>query len=183
MPNRGRAPESPTSVRRLAVRAKAMQALEMRKAGATFEVIANQLGYSSKADVYNRVMALLERQKDEAAEPLRRLEVERCDRLQLAVWADAVGGNLKAIETALHIMERRARLLGLDRPVKVEATVDGVLSTGGLSIGELTNIAEYARFAQGGNPGYIDTTATRLALKSGEPSVDPDGNGDGNAPH
>ncbi len=114
MPKHGRAPESPTSPHRLKVRERALQALEMRKAGATFEVIAGQLRYSSKADAYKAVMRFLDKQADEAAEPLRRLEVERCDKLQLAVWADAVGGNLKAIETVLHIMERRARLLGLD---------------------------------------------------------------------
>jgi hypothetical protein len=87
----------------------------MRKAGATFDQIASSLAYSDKGSAYRSVMGLLVKQNNEAAEPLRRLEVERCDRLQLAVWADAIGGNLKAIETCLRVMERRARLLGLDQ--------------------------------------------------------------------
>jgi DNA-binding transcriptional MerR regulator len=183
MPNRGRAPESPTSPRRLKVRERALQALEMRKAGASFEQIRVALAYSDKGSAYRSVMGLLTKQTDEAAEPLRRLEVERCDKLQLAVWQDAVGGDLKAVDTVLRIMERRARLLGLDKPVKVEARIEGTINTGGLSIGELGGIADLIRLVQGGHPGYVDTTATRLALGPGESTVDPDGDGDGKTPH
>ena len=36
---------------------------------------------------------------------------------------DAVNGDIAAVNTVLRIMDRRARLFGLDSPVKVDATV------------------------------------------------------------
>ena len=42
------------------------------------------------------------------------------DRMQKAVWVNAVvNGDLDAIKTVLRIMDRRARLFGLDAPVKL----------------------------------------------------------------
>jgi hypothetical protein len=42
------------------------------------------------------------------------MEVERLDTLQRAVWQDAIGGDIKAVETALRIIQARAKVLGLD---------------------------------------------------------------------
>ena len=49
-------------------------------------------------------------------------EADRLDRLQFNLWNRAVGGDVTAIQTVLKIMERRARLLGLDQPQKVAPT-------------------------------------------------------------
>jgi hypothetical protein len=48
---------------------------------------------------------------------LRVLEAGRLDQLQLAIWKSALAGHLGAIDRVLRIMERRARLFGLDTPL------------------------------------------------------------------
>jgi hypothetical protein len=50
----------------------------------------------------------------EPAEDLRRLEAERLDAALPALMEKVLRGRLRAIYTMLRIMERRARLLGLD---------------------------------------------------------------------
>lgn len=48
---------------------------------------------------------------------------DQAKRLLAAIWKEAVeGGDLKAVDRILKIMERRAKLLGLDAPTKVAAT-------------------------------------------------------------
>jgi len=50
----------------------------------------------------------------ETAELLRRLEVERLDSLWAAAFPGALKGDPATVRACLAIMERRARLLGLD---------------------------------------------------------------------
>jgi len=53
------------------------------------------------------------------------VELERLDALTLAYMAGALSGNEKHAHLALKIMERRAKLLGLDAPSKQEITGAG----------------------------------------------------------
>lgn len=98
---------------------KERQALELRKAGASFDAIARQLGYADKSGAYRAVTRALDGVLNEAAEELRALDAERLDRLLLAVWQPALGGDHKAMDRALRILEQRARLLGLNAPTQV----------------------------------------------------------------
>ncbi|MEU2590812.1 hypothetical protein ABZ649_04500 [Streptomyces albidoflavus] len=60
---------------------------------------------------------------DEHVDELRAVEAQRLDRLFFVAYRKAVrDGDLPAIDRALRVMERRARLLGLDRPEKREIT-------------------------------------------------------------
>ena len=56
----------------------------------------------------------LNRTLQQPAQALRDLETERLDRLQLALWPKAMRGDVAAVKAILRLMERRARLLGLD---------------------------------------------------------------------
>jgi hypothetical protein len=56
--------------------------------------------------------------KFDSIEHRRRHEAERLDELESAIWPNAMAGNLDAIDRCLAIMERRARLLGLDAPTR-----------------------------------------------------------------
>ncbi|PRQ11728.1 hypothetical protein C1Y63_04790 [Corynebacterium sp. 13CS0277] len=101
---------------------RAKRALQMRLAGATYAEIGQVLGISQGTawkDIAREIRAI---PATEATE-LRQLELARLDRLQRAVWEDAVGGNLRAVDRVVRIIERRARLLGLDS-IQVEASVD-----------------------------------------------------------
>lgn len=103
-------------------RARQIEALNLRRAGLTYREIAERVGYSSDAVACRAVQGLLKRTSAESVEELRATENDRLDRLQIAVWADAMLGNERAVLSVLRILERRAKLNGLDAPVRQELT-------------------------------------------------------------
>lgn len=103
---------------------KERRVIELRRAGVTFDVIAQEVGYSNASGAHHAYTRALKRTLREAgADEIRDLELDRLDRLQRFAWNLAAQGNLRAIETILRIMGRRARLLGLDMPVRVQQEV------------------------------------------------------------
>ena len=112
--------ESKSSQRRLIGRERELQALEYRKAGMTYAKIGAALGITEQG-AYKAVMRALDKLNAkiiEDAAPVRRLECERLDRMLEAVWGSVIQGDSVAANLALKIMERRAKLAGLDMPVK-----------------------------------------------------------------
>jgi preprotein translocase subunit SecD len=114
--------------RRVAAHDRQLRALELRKAGATYQVIAEQLGYAQAKGAYKAVASALKLTLREPAEELRELEVARLDAMLLVLWRRVQAGDEKAVDRVLRIMERRARLLGLDAPTntKVELTLEDI---------------------------------------------------------
>ncbi len=110
-----------------AVLQREREALELRRAGVIYDVIANRLGYRNKGSAYKVVQRALTRTLQEPAAELRLLEVDRLDRLQTALWREAMNGSVAAVDRILRIAERRARLLGLDAATPVDVTTDGNL--------------------------------------------------------
>lgn len=101
-----------------------VEALKLRQAGASYREIGRTLGIdamTAHSDVKAAVAELNEQQNELAIE-VRRLELERLDRMQLALWKQAMDGNQGAHDRVLRIMERRAKLLGLDAPTRAELT-------------------------------------------------------------
>lgn len=99
---------------------KRAQAVELRKAGATFEEIATALGYSNKGTAYRAVEQALKEAQREPALQLIELEVQRLDMMLRALWPAVVRGQLGAVDRAIRVAERRARLLGLDAAQQVQ---------------------------------------------------------------
>lgn len=102
-------------------------AVELRKAGASFEEIARSLGIK-KQSAHALVVKALEEiraRTTEQVEHLRVLETARLDTLLKGLWPSASKGNPQAVEKAIKIMERRARMLGIDAPTKVAPTDPG----------------------------------------------------------
>jgi hypothetical protein len=60
---------------------------------------------------------------EQPAQELRQLEAERLDAMTAALWPRAMDGDLRATDRILGIMDRRARLLGLDAPRREAITV------------------------------------------------------------
>jgi hypothetical protein len=141
--------QSKTSPRSIATAQRRAQALKLRLAGARYDDITQQLGYSSRGAAVQDVQRALVATVQEPADELRALEVQRLDML----WQTALrvltrqhvtvsngkvvhldGSPVKddapvlaAIDRLLKIQERRARLLGLDAPAKHEVvTLDAV---------------------------------------------------------
>ncbi len=131
--------ESKTGVRRLSALDRQMQALDLRKSGASFAAIAQALNYASPSGAHKAVMSAIKKVLREPAEEVRTLELERLDRLQMAAWTKAIKGDLRAIDAVLRIMKRRAELLGLDAPARINVEmavveeVDRMIEAGLLS--------------------------------------------------
>lgn len=77
------------------------------------QTIGDHSGVTPQA-IYKRVKKALERMVDEAVEHVRKLELLRCDELQVVPYQRALAGDDSAIDSVLAIMRRRTRLLGLD---------------------------------------------------------------------
>ncbi|WP_333746007.1 hypothetical protein [Streptomyces sp. IBSBF 2950] len=133
-----------SKAQRAATAHRRSQAIALRLAGMDYATIAERLDYADRGaaskDVHRALEANLEAESAAVA-TLREIEVQRLDRLQAAAWAKAAKGDLKAIETVLKVIDRRAKLLGLDRPARTEITgADG----GPLQI-EAVDLAELER--------------------------------------
>ena len=101
------------------------QALELRKAGVSYDEIARRLGWRARGGAHHAVKRALVRTMQEPADDIRKLEAERLDALLLATWAQAQHGNLGAVDRCLNIAVRRAKLLGLDMATLVDVKSDG----------------------------------------------------------
>jgi len=104
------------------------QAAQLRSAGATFREIGTTLDIDP---TWARTLVLraLDAAKYEAADLMRIQEGQRLDRMQRSLWQQALGNPEKqlppdhrAVGLVLRIMDRRARLFGLDAPVRVEVS-------------------------------------------------------------
>jgi hypothetical protein len=107
-----------------AILQRQLQALELRKAGYSYRAIGERLGIShvqAYTDVNAELARLTELRKD-STEELRELELERLDVLLKGLEPMARVGNPGAVNSYLRVMERRAKLLGLDAPTKQEVT-------------------------------------------------------------
>jgi hypothetical protein len=114
---------------------KAALALEARKEGKTFAVIAEEVGYNSVQAAHDAVKRALDAIIREPATQLRTLELERLDTLWQIQYLNAQAGDVQAMAACMRIMERRARLLGLDAPVKTENKTEVSGNEGVLVIG------------------------------------------------
>lgn len=114
---------SKTSASRLIAAENRVKALDLRRRGWSYARIAQEIGVSRKRawDYISEEMKALAELGEEKAEELVRLEMERLDELQNAIWDKAMRGDTKAIEASLKIMSRRATLKGLDQPTKVHS--------------------------------------------------------------
>lgn len=94
------------------------KALDMRRAGATFQQIADECGWPSRANAYRAIRKAIDDIVREPANEIVTLELERLDAMHAALWNRAMAGPAKvqvaAVRQLINIMQRRAKLLGLD---------------------------------------------------------------------
>ncbi|MGB3893772.1 MAG: hypothetical protein WA942_05890 [Mycolicibacter sinensis] len=107
------------STRQPAERERALKALALRREGLSYRAIAEQLDWGDESSARYAVTRLLDRTEAEEVAEMRYIEGERLDELQRTHWAAALSGDLDAAKMVLKVMERRARLFGLDAPSKV----------------------------------------------------------------
>jgi len=128
---------------------RAARAVELKAQGFTYEEIAVQLGYASKAGAYVAVVRALKLANEKSAElgkHYRDLELAKLDALESELWGvirarhlvaqngeivrDPDGNPLTdsrpkvdAVEAMVKVSARRARLLGLDQSTDTQVGV------------------------------------------------------------
>lgn len=104
-------------------RLREAKCLELRSAGYTFSQIGEHLGMTAPA-AYNAYRRALERLPGvQNREELRQLEAARIDALFRSWWPKALAGEQRAFNNVMRLMERRAKLLGLDGPEEINVQV------------------------------------------------------------
>ena len=98
---------------------KQRAALDLVKQGYNLPQIAQKLGYAGKQGAGELIKAALKQLVVVPAEEVRQIQLARLDHWLTKLEKKIDKGDIKAIQTALKIEERRARLQGLDAPVKV----------------------------------------------------------------
>jgi hypothetical protein len=109
-------PISATSPRRIVAREREQRALALRREGLTMAGIAAALGMS-RAGAHRAVVRALDATKREIAEEadaLRALQLERIEAGIRALWPAYVRGELGAVDRMVRLLDRQARLCGLD---------------------------------------------------------------------
>ena len=99
-------------------RQREAQALELRRWGATYASIGEKLGISEVAALkaVERALIRLDIESEPAKLVIRKQEIDRLDALSRAIAPKLLVGDLMAVDRALRIQERRAKLLALDAP-------------------------------------------------------------------
>jgi len=108
---------------------KEAKVLELRRGGLPFDLIALRVGYASASGAYNAWKRALERIIYDDVTETRKMEIDRLDIAQAAIWGDIINGatpeiRARGIITYIKIAERRAKLLGLDMPTRAEIEVN-----------------------------------------------------------
>lgn len=101
----------------IAARQRAVQVVKLRTAGASFDQIAQQLGYANRSGPYKALQRVLHSSEHEAAEELRRVGLIRLEALLKQLWPIATdpdsNGQFRAINTCLDIQAQINKLCGL----------------------------------------------------------------------
>jgi len=119
-------------------------ALELRAKRMSIRAIADKLGVSKsqvQRDIEKELQAAAERRK-KIAGLIIDLELAKLDALEKEAWEHIHAGELSAIDRVLRSMERRAKLLGLDKTGEAGDTG---------SLGDLVAVLEQMREAQRGD--------------------------------
>lgn len=149
MPGKRKRPNnSKSSPETISSRVKGAKAMELRMEGKSFPEIAKELGYNSRQAAFDAVSRALDRTEREPADALRKLDLERLDALWQIHFLNAQAGDVQALAACMKIMERRAKLIGLDAPVKTDNKTEFVGNEGVLVVGPVMSPDEWAAAAK-----------------------------------
>jgi len=111
-----------TGKRTVTAEEKRRQALDLRRMGCTYQEIADQVGVSRgyACKLVTQALTRIQHETNEIAENVRTLELTRLDNLFRHAYQAVLEGEISAIDKCVRIMDRRAKLLGLDAPNKTE---------------------------------------------------------------
>lgn len=124
MATAGEAPRGKTTAEAIDRAERRARAVDLRAEGHTIREVAEKLGISPSTAAGDINRALSEHPA-EGVDLLRRLWGQRLDALLRAVWPAAMAGNLDAVDKAVKIADRAAKLYGLDAPQHISMSTTG----------------------------------------------------------
>lgn len=112
------------SSRRALAQERRKKAFDLRKGGANYQQIGDALGMSRQGarKTVEAAIDKLNKEVSDAALHYRTLQLERLERMHFGLWARAINGDDTAVDRIIKIMDRQAKLLGLDSPTKFAPT-------------------------------------------------------------
>lgn len=113
---------SPTSPEGIERRERDLQCVQRRKAGMERVDIAKELDYASPGHAYNRFMVIMHQYPREDVETVREIISSRYDTVIRVLTPKVLIGDLRAIDRYLKTCDQQARLLGANRPEKLEVS-------------------------------------------------------------
>lgn len=147
----------------------------LKTAGLDWEPM--QVSAGSCAQIVKRYMAKLEVETAETRDELRMLENDRLDDL-LRTWLtrskDSGVDGARAAAIVLRIMQRRAKLNGLDAPAKLDVNVSGsIMHELGVNPEELERQRQSFMTAFGGEPPELPETVDGEFIEEDDDPEDP----------
>lgn len=119
----------------LEMKERVERGLQLRATGMSYQQIADSpwktgpggtLFGGDRGNCHRELQKAYTEYVKEPAEEVRLQEVERLDKMFLGlVNKGAFKGNVPAVNSALNVMARRAKLIGLDAPTQIESKGDG----------------------------------------------------------
>lgn len=119
-----------SKAQRAATAKRRTDAIALRLAGADYETIAAQLGYTNRGAAWNDINRALEArlaEQHQEADLLRQVNRDRLHRLLMGVWSAAIKGDPRSAEVSLRIVDRLIKLDGLDAPQQIELVTMGAV--------------------------------------------------------
>lgn len=125
---------------------------ELRLTGMTHRAISDALAQRNPPIIMDHttvgkwISSDLDQRVQPARDHVRQVELDRLDHYLVKLDAGVEAGDEKAINTALRVGERRAKLLGIDAPIQVDALVG--VTTAGSELQELLAAAKQRELAK-----------------------------------
>lgn len=111
--------DSKTTPRAISIAKRRGEALAYRLQGFSFKAIGEAMNVSMQR-AHSLVEQALKSTLHDPADEVRNLELVRLDELLIGSFAAARSGDALAVDRVLKIMDRRAKMLGLDAPQSLE---------------------------------------------------------------
>jgi transposase-like protein len=89
------------------------RAVELALAGYSYDQIAHELGLANRGTAWHLVQNALKERMFAAVDAYRAAELARLQRVEDALWPEAMAGRYRAGNSVLNVMDKRIRLLGL----------------------------------------------------------------------
>lgn len=88
-----------------------------------WQAISDELGYSGPGHAYQRFMAVMRDYPREDIETTRNIISDRYDVMIAALWPKVLEGNMWAVDRVTRISESQAKLMGANRPEKLDISM------------------------------------------------------------